>query len=99
MVSRPQVRRGESPSFLARLILEFWNTESPPDLHFLTECCNDMAQLPKFSAEITLPELEVALKTLTTGKARGMDGFSNGELKLLSPKLKVRFLTLTQSCH
>ena len=92
------LRWNADPKFVAAEVQAFWhgfwNTESPPDLHFLTECCNDMAQLPKFSAEITLPELEVALKTLTTGKARGMDGFSNGELKLLSPELKARLLTL-----
>ena len=92
------LRWNADPNFVAAEVQKywqsFWNTERQPDLQFLADCCNDMAQLPKFSAEISLPELEIALKALAVGKARGMDGFSNGELKLLSPKLKARFLTL-----
>ena len=62
----------------------FWNTDREPDVAIMHELIAALPQVPEFSPNIGRQELDSAISALPLGKARGMDGFSNGELRLLS---------------
>ena len=61
----------------------FWNAKQSLDphvVHCLLQCA---PQLETFDATISLSEVQFAIHHLKQNKARGMDGWSNMELKLL----------------
>ena len=64
------------------------------DWSFAEQLVQHLPEMTPFDPNITLTELEWALKTSKTGTARGLDGFSVLELKALSDDLKVMLLSL-----
>ena len=91
---------------------DFWQTrkDAGPQDDTLRYAVNLLPQLPQIQTEITMPELQWALGSLQSKKARGMDGFSNLELKQMPEDLRPSLLALlnkftkdkrwpTELCH
>ena len=86
------------PSYVAEQIrqywCQFWFSEKTPDLDFVKAHLDLLPHLPPFDPVISAAELHWAVRNLKMGKARGLDGFSNAELKSLSPDLFSMLLSL-----
>ena len=71
-------------------------------MDFVQTLAQHLPVMPAFDAEITLSELEWALRTPKAGTARGLDGFSMPELKampdVLQQMLLSLFNTVTRAC-
>ena len=89
------------PSFVANQVAHYWNgfwmSNKAPDTDFLTTATQMLPHLPEFDCIITPDKLYCVLKALPRHKARGTDGFSNGELKSLSADHLSMLLTLFNS--
>ena len=86
------------PSYVAEQIrqywCQFWFSKKTPDLDFVKAHLDLLPHLPPFDPVISAAELHWAARNLKMGKARGLDGFSNAELKSLSPDLFSMLLSL-----
>ena len=75
---------------------QFWNTkrdEQPGDA-MIQDAISALPQLSEMNPDFDMNDLEWALRKLQTGKAKGMDGFSNFELKYMPNNLKPSLLQL-----
>ncbi|CAE7413448.1 unnamed protein product [Symbiodinium sp. CCMP2592] len=74
----------------------FWNTKrcSDADDVEVMEAIDFLPQLPVLDCNVDQQDLQWALSKLSTKKARGMDGFSNYELKALPLALHPHLLDL-----
>ena len=74
----------------------FWQKSQGLDVQCsdIQNFVNALPQLDTLSLVITLQELQRALKTLHTGKARGMDAVTNWELKHLCGDLQAMLVDL-----
>ena len=63
---------------------KYWNADRGVDWMIATEMIQQMPQLQQFDARVSAFGLEIAIKSLSAGKSRGLDNWSNGELKMLS---------------
>ena len=93
-----QIIPNNEPQFIAETVQkywdQFWNTSSQPNMEFVNRNLQNVPELPPFDPRITVQELHVALRKLPRRKARGMDGWSNGELASLSPDMASMLLAL-----
>ena len=63
----------------------FWNAKQNLNLEVTALLLQTMPQIPVFDATVTAQDVALAIKGLNPHKARGMDGWSNTELKMLHP--------------
>ena len=75
-------------NFIAQEIAKFWNgywnTALVPCPQTMEQVTLSIPQLPEFDANITPTEIQEILCRIPKKKARGMDGWSNSELRCLS---------------
>ena len=72
----------------------FWYTDKSPNLEFVQKHLHCLPALPGFDPFISVEELDFVIRKLKCNKARGMDGFSNEEIKALSADLRAMLLLL-----
>ncbi|CAE7426386.1 Pol [Symbiodinium natans] len=74
-------------SFVAGKVQDFWNSfwnaQRRPEERWMRQISQGIPQQQIFDAEISFHELEYVIRRLPLQKARGMDGWSNVELRLL----------------
>ena len=84
------------PNFIAAEVMNYWDkwwNDTAEINTVVVECAiNDLPSVEPFDPTITPQELDRALRDLPMGKARGLDGFSNGELKNLPLHLRQTLL-------
>ncbi|CAE7685124.1 petJ, partial [Symbiodinium sp. CCMP2456] len=64
----------------------FWQPDSGPDMGQVTQMVECLPQIPQFDDTVCPQEVAYVIAKMPAGKARGMDGFSAGELKALGPR-------------
>ncbi|CAE7817828.1 unnamed protein product [Symbiodinium sp. CCMP2592] len=74
----------------------YWKPDNPVDASDLEvqQAIQTLPQLPELDISMNQDDLEWALKTLCPKKARGMDGFSNYEMKNLPRTLRPYLLRI-----
>ena len=91
-----QISWSLDPHFIASEVINYWNSwwnsDTPVDGNVLDPAINALPEIEPFDPVISIDELNLAIKTLPMVKARGLDGFSNRELKALSHPLRVQLL-------
>ncbi|CAE7198028.1 Pol [Symbiodinium natans] len=88
--SDPAFLAGEISSFWK----QFWHSPKRADLDFVQNQLRFLPSLQPFDDHISVTELQWVLKKLPKKKARGLDGFSNAELKAMPADLRAMLLTL-----
>ena len=64
---------------------QYWQPTAAPDLDSALSLLEGLPQIPTFEETITPAEVELVIRQLPARKARGMDGFSNTELRACGP--------------
>ena len=75
---------------------QFWNMkrDEPADDAMIQEGFDTLPQLPEMQTGFTMVDLEWAMGKLQVGKAKGMDGFSNFEIRNMPLSLRPFLLEL-----
>ena len=61
----------------------FWNAPQKLDHEVISALLQSMPDVPQFDVTVSVQDVLTAIKGLNPHKARGMDGWSNAELKML----------------
>ena len=77
---------------------QFWFSSKQPDWSYVTKCIPNLPQLPQFGAQISVSDLQFVIRKLARNKARGLDGFSNNEVRAMSADMRSMLLTLFNTC-
>ena len=75
----------------------FWNSPRKPNFQVMESLVASLPQLPVFDGQITYQEIAEAIATMPNGKARGLDGFSIVELKMMSDEDHIMLAHLFNS--
>ena len=95
-----QYRPTAHPEHILKAAKDYWSTYWNPDTAVdanepeVLQAIQTLPQLPELDTTINQEDLEWALKSLCSKKARGMDGFSNFEMKNLPRTLRPFLLRL-----
>ena len=78
---------------------QWWNTSRVVNDAAVSKMVQLLPEIPHFDIAISMEELNWACAHLPVGKARGMDGFSNSELRYMPLQFKECLLGLFEIIH